>query len=113
MRNDGSFQVEKQLQAISSVSELVAQGFTPAELVHSIFSPAQVHLYPPMDLKFKCHCSKAGVARMRATMGPAELEEMVKAGEDVQITCEYCRIRYEFTPDEIRQISETLQERSH
>jgi molecular chaperone Hsp33 len=105
--------VEKQLQAISSVSELVAQGFTPADLVHSIFSPAQVHLYPPMDLKFKCHCSKAGVARMLATMGPAELEEMVKAGEDAQITCEYCRTRYAFTPDEIKQISEALQERRH
>lgn len=103
--------VENHIKSLPSVSDLIAQGATPEDLIHHLFSPGSVHLYPHTDLEFKCHCSKSGVARMLAALGTEELEELQNSSEEIGITCEYCRTRYHFTEEEIGQIIETLQER--
>ncbi|MFO7832299.1 MAG: Hsp33 family molecular chaperone HslO [Desulfuromonadaceae bacterium] len=105
--------VEQNIKSLPSISELIGQGATPADLIHRIFSPEDVHLYPSTELKFKCHCSKTGVAQMLATLGAGELQEWQKSSEENSVTCEYCRTRYRFTSEEVGQIIEALQENKH
>lgn len=105
--------VENHIKSITSVSDLIAQGASPEDLIHHVFSPESVHLYPATELKFKCHCSKPGVARMLATLGVEELQELQNSPDESVITCEYCRTRYSFNTQEIEQIIETLQQNKH
>lgn len=102
--------VENQIKSLPSVSDLIAQGISPEDLIHYIFSPESVQLYPPAELQFRCRCSKSGVARMLATLDTNELQEMQNSSENNTITCEYCRTRYSFTAEEVGQILEALQE---
>jgi molecular chaperone Hsp33 len=107
------YTVENHIKSLPSVSDLIMRGVTPKDLIHHIFTPESVHLYPPTKLEFKCHCSKSGVARMLASLGMDELQELQNSPEDSVITCEYCRTRYTFTALEVGQIIETLQEHKH
>ncbi|MCA1796882.1 MAG: Hsp33 family molecular chaperone HslO [Desulfuromonadaceae bacterium] len=105
--------VENHIKSLHSISGLIAQGATPEDLIQHIFPSENIHLYPPAELKFKCHCSKSGVARMLSTLGTEELQEMQNSAEENVVTCEYCRTSYSFTPEEVGQIIETLQESRH
>lgn len=105
--------MEKHIQSMPSVSDLISQGSTPEDLIHHLFSPRDIHLYPATELRFKCHCSKPGVARMLASLGVDELRELQQNDEKTVITCEYCRTRYPFTSLELGQIIEAMQENRH
>ena len=105
--------VEQNIKSLPSISDLIGQGATPADLIHRIFSPDDVQLYPSTELQFKCHCSKPGVARMLATLGAEELHEWQNSSEEHMVTCEYCRTRYKFSSEEVGQIIEALRENKH
>jgi molecular chaperone Hsp33 len=105
--------LEESIQTLPSISDLIARGVSPEEMIYRIFSPEEVHLYPPTELVFKCSCSKPGVARMLATLEMDELKEMQNSSEESIITCEYCGTRYPFSPEEIGQIIEAIQARRH
>ena len=105
--------VENYIKSLPSVSDLIAQGATPEDLIQHIFPPGNIHLYPPTKLEFKCHCNKTAVARMLASLGTEELQELQNTPGDSVITCEYCRTRYSFTAEELGQIIEALQKGKH
>lgn len=105
--------VETRIKALPSISDLIAQGTTPEGLIHHIVPAENVHVYPATQLRFKCRCSKPGVARMLATLGIDQLHELQNSPDEYTVTCEYCRTRYNFTAEEIGQIIETLQESKH
>lgn len=54
------------------------------------------------DLVYRCSCSAERVLASLATVGPSDLEDMMRAAEPLFITCDYCNTPYEIAPESLR-----------
>eukprot|EP00953_Heterococcus_sp_UTEX-ZZ885_P040460 20673-Heterococcus_DN1.PRE.1 len=56
---------------------------------------------------FHCTCSQERMAAAVRLLGDAELQDVVRAGEDLHVTCDFCSTQYSVTP---AQVAELLQQ---
>ena len=49
----------------------------------------------------KCYCSRERVCRSIASIDTKELEDMVREGKPIEVTCQFCDSIYTFEPEEI------------
>jgi molecular chaperone Hsp33 len=45
-------------------------------------------------LSFACHCSRQQTLSLLRTLGADELDQLIEAADDTQVTCEYCKETY-------------------
>jgi molecular chaperone Hsp33 len=53
---------------------------------------------------FGCTCDEDTAVGALSTLGRAEIQELLDAGETLPVTCDYCRTRYEMGPAHFRRI---------
>ncbi len=53
-------------------------------------------------LRFECKCSRQRVIETLATVGRAELDQLMKSGKPVEVACDFCGTDYAITPEQIR-----------
>ena len=51
--------------------------------------------------QYKCNCSRERIAALLATMGRAELEDIIKEQGKVSVHCHYCNTDYDFGQEDI------------
>lgn len=77
-------------------------GLPPAEILHRLFHEESPQLLGEKPLAFACSCSRERVAAMLVSLGNAEANAAVAAGEGAaRIRCEFCGQEYCFSGDEI------------
>lgn len=54
------------------------------------------------ELAYGCRCSSERVLASLASVGKADLEDMLRAAEPLFITCDYCNTPYEVAPEALR-----------
>jgi molecular chaperone Hsp33 len=54
------------------------------------------------ELGYRCRCSSERVLASLATVGKADLVDMLQAAEPLFITCDYCNTPYEVSPEALR-----------
>jgi molecular chaperone Hsp33 len=64
---------------------------------------ADLRILDVRPLRFHCPCSRERAAGTLALLG-AELEDMAASGETTDVTCEFCRARYAFSPHDLREL---------
>jgi molecular chaperone Hsp33 len=52
-------------------------------------------------LRFGCHCSAVRVMSTLASLGRAELLELVQSGAPIELGCDYCGKQYVVNPAEL------------
>lgn len=69
----------------------------PAEQVlHRLYHQEQVRLFDPVDVTFKCTCSKERSAAAIRTVAQAEVEQILAEEGKIEMGCEYCNALYVF-----------------
>lgn len=92
------------------------------ELARSLIRGAEVpELGPPetLDLevlevrgvRFHCPCSRERAATALALLGDAELTDLIREDGQAEVTCNFCRERYEFSDVELEQIRRGARQR--
>ncbi len=64
------------------------------------------HAVGEYPVEYRCPCSRDRVGQALGVIEPAELEEIIAAGEDISVSCQFCDRRYSFTPSDLRGILE-------
>jgi len=54
------------------------------------------------EVRFGCECSRVRVLASLGTIGVEDLQEMISAGETVELSCDYCNTEYRVEPEELR-----------
>lgn len=54
------------------------------------------------SIAFVCRCSRERLLAILRALSEEEVAEMAAAARPIEITCEFCRARYEVHPDELR-----------
>jgi len=94
-------ELERRLAAAPAVTTMLASGESPSAILHRLFEGFELTAPQTTPLEFRCGCSRPQVLRMLATLGAAELEELSKRPEGVEVTCEFCKERYRFSPEDV------------
>lgn len=69
-------------------------GLPAEEVLHRLFHEETVRLFDSEPLAFRCGCSRARIEDMLRTMGESEVQSIVTAQGDLEVTCEFCNRTY-------------------
>ena len=94
--------VEESLKHIHSVTSLLEQGMTPEDMLHHFLGDLDLEILDRMPAQYACNCSKERVAKAIASIGKADLEDMIQAGETIETNCQFCGSHYYFTTEELK-----------
>ena len=94
--------VEESLKHIHSVTSLLEQGMTPEDMLHHLLGDLDLEILDRMPAQYACNCSKERVAKAIASIGKADLEDMIQAGEKIETNCQFCGSHYYFTTEELK-----------
>jgi len=88
------------LMASSTADELTDGGLPALDLLFRLFHEDGVEIFPARPVSFGCRCSRERVAAMLAALPAGEVASLSLDGR-IEVTCEFCNSRYEFSPGEI------------
>lgn len=100
--------LEAGIQKAGAVTGMLDRGLTPEEMLEAVFGPEELDFLETTEVAYKCYCSRDRVVSTLISLGKKELTEIAAEGETVDIGCQFCDTVYQFTPQEIREILQTL-----
>lgn len=66
------------------------------DVLHRLYHQEEVRLFEPINVSFKCTCSRERSAAAIKTLAQAEVEAIVAEDGKVEMGCEYCHAKYVF-----------------
>ena len=76
----------------------------PEELFAQVLKGFEYHIVAEAPVGYRCPCSRERISLALSVIDESDLEEMIGAGEDVEVVCQFCERRYAFTPEDLREI---------
>lgn len=95
--------VEENVYRLPSMTQMLAAGKTPADILASVFEEFPLSLHGKTKLAFRCQCSRQKVEKVLISLGKEELDDMIKEGQ-AELTCHFCADQYHFTRKELQAI---------
>lgn len=80
-----------------------------AQLLRTLVPRPDLELLQHYPLAFRCSCSKERVMRALATLGRAELQDMLEKDGQAELTCQFCETRYVAGAEELHALLATAQ----
>ena len=96
--------LEKKIAKVTSVTDLLEQGFTPEQLLEHILGEFGVEFVDKIPAQFYCNCSKERVTKAIISIGKRDIQEMIRDEKPIEVNCHFCNTGYEFTPEELKEI---------
>lgn len=96
--------VEKNIQAMNSVTAILSEGKTPEELLGIVLDGFDIEYNDQVSTQFYCNCDKKRVEKALIGVGKQELNEMIKEGKEIEVNCHFCNHNYVFSVDELKEM---------
>ena len=74
------------------------------ELIKNVLKGMDYDVVEVTPVEYRCNCSRERVENVLTTISSDELQDMVAAGEDISVTCQFCDAVYTFTPADLGDI---------
>ncbi|MBR2422717.1 MAG: Hsp33 family molecular chaperone HslO [Oscillospiraceae bacterium] len=100
--------VEAGIKQAGSVTSMLAQGLTPEDILGQVLGSLGVVFMETTEVAYKCYCDRDRVTSALISLGKKELAEIAADGESFPVSCQFCDTVYEFTPEDIRVLIESL-----
>jgi molecular chaperone Hsp33 len=97
----------------SQVSKLILEGKTESEIVAPYLAGIPWTQIPhDYEISYHCPCTLDRVKDALSLFGHVELNEIAATDPSTEIQCQMCGKKYSLTPDEVKDLSETLRKNS-
>lgn len=93
-----------QLQQLPPITSLLRQQVAPAEILARVLGNLEFAVQAEVPLRFDCPCSRKQIEAMLRSLGKDELQRLIEEQQEAEVVCEYCRERYLFSREQLRQI---------
>ena len=100
--------LEQGIAKAGAVTPMLSDGLTPEDILHRVMADFELEFLETTEVCYKCYCSRARVASTLITVGKKDLQEMIDEGKPITIECQFCDTKYQFTPDELRELLASL-----
>jgi molecular chaperone Hsp33 len=86
------------------VTRQLRDGNSPEDLLASLFMGIPYRTIEKRQLSFRCSCSRARVEHALVTLGPHQIDEIIKEEEIIDISCQFCRKNYVFRKEQLMRL---------
>ena len=97
--------LEENLSKIASVTSMLEEGKTPEGILETLLEGFDLEITGTSDTAFFCNCSKDRVEKALISIGKADIQDMINDGESIEVKCHFCNKGYEFTIEDLKEIS--------
>lgn len=110
--------IEKMEPLTATISRVMAGGIglidtgLVKKLMDEIFKDMPEEYKPEMlearDIKWSCDCSHERLEQVLMTLGKKDLQEMIEEDGEAELQCQFCRSKYHFSEEQLREILNSL-----
>ena len=79
------------------------------ELFAQVLRGLEYHIVGEAEVGYRCPCTRERVEEALACIEKEELEEIAAAGEDIEVSCQFCDRKYSFSPSELTALKENFE----
>lgn len=97
-------ELEQQIAQFPPISQLVAEGSTPEEILSELLKQTTIKTHETMPVQFKCKCSVERIERAIAGLGELEIKKMIEEDGGAEATCHFCNERYNLSIEDLQEI---------
>lgn len=91
-------------QLASTITQQELLHLDQHQLLHRLFHEETVRVFPPHPLRFGCTCSQERIADALASLGTAELQQILEEQGNISTQCHFCNTRYSFSAQDLNDI---------
>ena len=96
--------LEKKLADVTSVTAMLDAEMTPEQILDELLGEFGVEITDTLPTQYHCDCSRERIERALISIGKKDLQEMIDAGEAIEVNCHFCNKKYQVTVDELREL---------
>lgn len=96
--------LEKNLSAISSVTQMLEAGLTPEDIAALILTGLDMRILEKKPVRWQCGCSRERVTRALLSVGKGTLVDMIMEGKPIEMNCQFCNKTYTFQTEDVKQM---------
>ena len=95
--------LEENIFLMDQLTTILAEDGTDTVFAQ-VMKDIEYHIVGREEISYRCFCSRERASEAVACIDPADLEEMIRDGEDVEIGCQFCDATYLFTPEDLKNL---------
>jgi molecular chaperone Hsp33 len=101
-------ELERRAAEMPPVTQLIAGRASPEVLLRQLAGDLELRAQRSMDVRFACRCTREKVEAVLRGLGSEELLELTREREQTEAICEFCKTRYVFSGEELRELAAGL-----
>ena len=78
----------------------------PEAVFRQVLKGLDWHLVGEYPVAYRCPCSRERVEQALTVIDRAELDDMIAAGEEITVSCQFCDREYRFSPEDLAALRE-------
>jgi len=94
--------VEGGVLAAGSVTHLLETNDDPEAMLRTLLSDFSLEVLEKSPVEYRCTCSRERMERALISMGPHELESLIREQGDAELGCRFCGKKQIFTKEELK-----------
>lgn len=93
--------IENTINAIPTVSQLLAYGESPEGILDIIFGDRDLKISEKTPCRFMCNCSRERMERNLISIGKDEIQGIIDEQHGAELQCHFCNKKYHFSEEEL------------
>lgn len=100
--------LEAGIHEAGTVTPMLDAGMTPEDILKKVMPDFELEFFEEEPVEYRCYCSRERVTSTLIAIGRKDLQEIVDEGKPIHIECQFCDTVYEFTPEQVKSLLESL-----
>ncbi len=100
--------LERNAGAMAAVTTQIVGGADPEALLRAVAGDLELKLFDRYEARFDCRCTREKVETALLGLGKDELAKIAREQPQTEATCDFCKVRYVLSADEVRALATRL-----
>lgn len=96
--------IEEQVGKIDPVSKMLDEQKTLEEIAKEVTGDSNLKVLAEIKPEYKCNCSREKCEKGLIAIGKEELQKIIDEEEKIEIACNFCDKKYEFTREDMKKL---------
>lgn len=96
--------IEEQVGKIDPVSKMLDEQKTLEEIAKEVTGDNNLKVLAGINPEYKCNCSREKCEKGLIAIGKEELQKIIDEEEKIEIACNFCDKKYEFTREDMKKL---------
>lgn len=96
--------IEEQVGKIDPVSKMLDEQKTLEEIAKEVTGDSNLKVLAEINPEYECNCSREKCEKGLIAIGKEELQKIIDEEEKIEIACNFCDKKYEFTREDMKKL---------